>query len=96
MSFYISFMNHTKEFVTKHFSLLSFISILLGGILYYAASILESQSKYVFQLEKSNKIYVDLLDKQGVILQNQQQMINDLQCAVSAKVSASIDLHTLK
>jgi hypothetical protein len=96
MSFYISFMNHTKEFVTKHFSLLSFISILLGGILYYAASILESQSKYVFQLEKSNKIYVDLLDKQGVILQNQQQMINDLQCAVSAKASASIDLHTLK
>jgi hypothetical protein len=96
MPFYFSFLNHTKEFVTKHFNLLSFISILLGGILYYAASVLESQSQYVFQLEKSNKIYVDLLDKQGVILQNQQQMINDLQSAVSAKASASIDLQTLK
>jgi hypothetical protein len=90
------FINPIKEFVTKHFSLISFISILLGGVFYYAASILESQSRYVFQLEKSNKIYVDLLDKQGVILQNQQQMINDLQCAVSAKIPASMDLHALK
>jgi hypothetical protein len=92
MSFYTSFINHTKDFLIRHLSLFSFISILLGGILYYAASILESQNKYVLQLEKSNKVYVDLLNNQGVILQNQQQMINDLQCAVSA----SIDLHTLK
>jgi hypothetical protein len=70
--------------------------MLLGGIFYFAAIILENQSKYVFQLEKSNKIYLDLLDTQAVILQNQQQMINDLQCAVSAKVPATIDLHTLK
>ena len=92
MSFYTSFTNHTKDFVIRHFNLLSFISILLGGIFSYAASVLESQNKYVLQLEKSIKVYVDLLDNQGVILQKQQHMINDLQRAVSA----SIDLHTFK
>jgi len=92
MSFYNSFTNHIKDFVSRHFSLLSFISILLGGIFYYAASVLESQNKYVLQLEKSIKVYVDLLDNQGVILQKQQQVINDLQRAVSA----SIDPYTFK
>jgi predicted RND superfamily exporter protein len=92
MSFYNSFTNHIKDFLIRHYSLLSFISILLGGIFYYAASVLESQNKYVLQLEKSIKVYVDLLDNQGVILQKQQQMINDLQRAVSA----SIDPHTFK
>ena len=85
-----------KDFLIKHLSLISFMSILFGGIFYYIARILEVQNNYIIQLENSNKIYNDLFQNQGVVLQKQQQIIINLETVISEKLSSINDPNALK